>query len=290
MICNNCGAQLDPDTLYCPYCGVQVTGGSADQCPECAALVDSSCDTCPYCGAPLIHKSKKMKNKRRRIKRRNQNRRGPSLFPIILLLLIFIVAIIVFVRVKPWQRTEEAGVDQSDEAGKPENDIEEPVPEDIKAYYEENAAIIDRWSVSDSKTIKTEAEVIDDLQDRGFSDYPAESEYSIDGEYSDAQVISESGKDKHPIYKTYYVNTSGEIWTIMVLDDCTVAYPVTYNMEHGTDVQLIISESEKIVSYDSHANVYYRTIPNSSVLNIKVVNRIDAETLNSLTVEELNDL
>ena len=70
-----------------------------------------------------------------------------------------------------------------------------------------------------------------------------------------------------------------------------IANPVGYNMEsnaHGA--QLILSESEVITSYDSVTNSFYESIPNESELIVKTVNHIDAETLNSLTVEDIEAL
>ena len=46
---------------------------------------------------------------------------------------------------------------------------------------------------------------------------------------------------------------------------------------------VVISESATITSYDSTTNKFYEIIPDSSMLIVKTVSRIDAETLDNLT-------
>ena len=48
-------------------------------------------------------------------------------------------------------------------------------------------------------------------------------------------------------------------------------------------------ESEELISYDFTTNSFYRIIPKDNVLEVRVVDRVDAETLESLTVEDLAD-
>ena len=55
-------------------------------------------------------------------------------------------------------------------------------------------------------------------------------------------------------------------------------------------MQLVIAESEIITGYDSSNNMFYETIPDESELIAYVVDRIDAETLDSLTVEVISGL
>lgn len=69
-----------------------------------------------------------------------------------------------------------------------------------------------------------------------------------------------------------------------------MANPVTYNTESGRDVQLLISETETVTSYDSAKNKFYVIIPGESEAIVKTVGRIDAETLDKLTVEVIDEL
>lgn len=159
---------------------------------------------------------------------------------------------------------------------------------DAEAYYEENAKIVDVVDVNKSKDVQTEAESYEELVNRGFNQYAVSSSYSMDGDYSDAADISESSAEKHPIYETYYFTKSGDLWTIFVINGVTMANPVSYNLQSGLNVQVIVSESDTIMSYDSTTNKFFETIPDASALIVVTVERIDAETLETLTIEEID--
>ena len=68
------------------------------------------------------------------------------------------------------------------------------------------------------------------------------------------------------------------------------ANPVSYNMNSERTAQLLISESEQLTSYESNTNKYYVTIPNEDAAIVRVVEKIDADSLNKLTVEEIDKL
>lgn len=163
-------------------------------------------------------------------------------------------------------------------------------PRDADAYYESNSAIISKVNAQESETVHTEAETYENISDRGFTQYTITSEYSIDGEYYPAADISDEASTKHPIYETYYVTAAGDIWTIFEINGVIMANPVSYNMQSDLGVQVIISESDTVISYDGATNQFYTTIPNESALIVKTVGRIDAESLEKLTIEEIDGL
>jgi len=161
---------------------------------------------------------------------------------------------------------------------------------DADEFYEQNSHIISTVDVNNSDVVQTETELCENLAVRGFEDYPVTTEYSMNGEYFDATTISEASSEKHPIYQTYYVTANGEVWTIFIINGSVMANPVSYNMQSGLGVQVIISESETVTSYDCTTNKFYETIPDKSELFVKVVEEINAETLESLTFEVIDDL
>lgn len=163
-------------------------------------------------------------------------------------------------------------------------------PRDADAYYENNSKVVSVIDIQDSSAVHTEAETYDNLSDRGFSEYSITSEYSMDGTYYPAIDISDSSSTKHPMYQTYYVTASGDIWTVFEINGVVMANPVSYNLQSDLDVQVIISETDTVTSYDSATNKYYVTIPNELALIVKTVNRIDAETLENLTIEGIDGL
>ena len=224
-------------------------------------------------------------------------------------------AAVVLLVTKPWQRTggaqEAAPAAETSEAENApageedpgtvddgsgprfrseEEEEDEALRVDPDEYFEQNAAVVEKWNAAESETAKDEASACRDLEDRGFSQDSVKAEYSISGEYAGTQEASPDSPEKHPIYQTNYVNSSGELWTLIVVDDAVIAYPVSYNIQSGAGVQLVISESEEIVSYDSRENAFYRTVPDPSALIVKVVDRIDAAALDRLTVEEIGAL
>lgn len=175
-------------------------------------------------------------------------------------------------------------VDEPTKPIKPEN------PSEADEYYWNNSEVIKVIDVKESKDLLTEKQVIDILEERGFIDYPITYEYSIDGEYDDTTEVSENSTDKHPMYMTYYMSEVGEVWTIFVINGTIIANPASFNLESNLEAQLLISESEELTSYDSETNKFYVTIPKESVAIVKIVEKIDAKTLEKLTIEEISKL
>lgn len=155
----------------------------------------------------------------------------------------------------------------------------------VKEYFEENSVIKSVASADKSSKPVSEIDAIAELRDRGFKDYPVTTNYSIKGEYTSSQSISDTSAKKHPVYETYYVTSKDEVWIITMIDGTVMATPSSYNVEHNEKVAIVVSESNEIVSYDGNTNSFYRTIPNSSVLDVRVVGKIDAGTLETMDLE-----
>ena len=96
--------------------------------------------------------------------------------------------------------------------------------------------------------------------------------------------VQDGSAKKLPMYLNYYVTEKGDVWTIYVINGSVFAYPASYNLE--SDREMLVSESAEIVSYDNVTNQFYVTAPDNSII-IKVVDRIDAETLEKLTMEDI---
>lgn len=160
---------------------------------------------------------------------------------------------------------------------------------DAEAFYQENSDVKNVIEVEKSSTTQTEKQIIEEIDDRGFENIDIYTDYGIDGEYLNGVKIDGSN-DKHPSYQMTYISANDELWTIIVQNGCIMANPVSFNAESELGVQLIIAESEVISCYDSQTNMFYETIPNETELVVKVVDRIDAETLDRLTVEVIKEL
>jgi len=159
---------------------------------------------------------------------------------------------------------------------------------DADEYFNENSEVISEMDASSAG--RTEAEAYQNLTERGFITMPITSEYTMDGVYSEAVEVSGTGTDKHPIYSTLYVTEDGFIWNVYEVNGAVIANPVSYNMEYEPDVQVMFSETETITSYDGTLNKFYVTKPKETALKVIVVEKIDAETLNTLTAREIDEL
>ena len=160
---------------------------------------------------------------------------------------------------------------------------------DADAYYEENSYVLEVIDAKDSEDVPTEKNAVTLLTERGFDQYPIEAEFNMDGDYYDAMEISDGSEDRHPIYYTYYVNSSEELWMIYVINGSVMATPVSFNLQSSLGVEMTFSESEEITSYDCETNKFYVTIPNETALIVKVVDRIDADTLEWFTIWEIEN-
>lgn len=218
-------------------------------------------------------------------KRKQKN----MLLPFIVLCAAILALVAIGLRIRGNGKGEEVAVSGEELEKQVYEDIENSYV-DAKEYYASSGELQDTIPVEESVAVQSESEVTETLRERGFTDIPITTEYTSDGAMIEAKEVGESG-EMHPYYQTYYVSDTGEVWTIQVMSGSVIANPVRYNMEsnpHG--VQLILSESEVITCYDSVTNSFYETIPKESELIVKVVDHIDAATLNSLTVEGIEAL
>lgn len=136
--------------------------------------------------------------------------------------------------------------------------------------------------------ILTEKEAKDLLTARNFTD-TATYDYSESGEYIGDTDISDSD-DKHPMYNLSYISSNDELWTIMIVNDSLVAYPVSYNIESDRNVETIIAESDTITTYYSDTNTFVTSQPTNDALHVVVVDNIDANTIDQLTIDVLKDM
>lgn len=166
----------------------------------------------------------------------------------------------------------------------------ESVAESKEEYYRENSTVVEVIEASKSEETPAEDEVIVMLRERGFTRFPVTYEYAEGGKYEGTtEITGDSGKT-HPIYQTFFEAENGDIWTIFVINGEVMANPASYNLRSPHPVQLLFSESEELTSYDNQTDQYYVTIPRDSAVIVKTVDRIDAQTINSITDEEMDNL
>ncbi|MCR5721607.1 MAG: hypothetical protein K6G72_04620 [Lachnospiraceae bacterium] len=158
------------------------------------------------------------------------------------------------------------------------------------SYYRKNSKVIKLINAGKSTTIPAERDIAKLLEDRGFSGEPITYEFALGGKYLGEQKVDSKSKYRRPIYKTEYYSACGDYWVIYVINGEVFANPVSYNFVSGKSVQLLISETDTLTSYDYLSNTYYITVPKESAAILKTIDRIDASSLDELTVEGIDGL
>lgn len=160
------------------------------------------------------------------------------------------------------------------------NDGNSDIPTiDANDYFDNNSTIVSIVKVEDSDQIRSEAAVYKDFSARGFSKHSITTEYSLTGEYYEAFVISETSTAKHPMYQTYYVTENGDYWSIFEINGAVMASPLSYNLGLGENIQIVVSETDTVTSYDSVTNQFFITEPKDTVMVVIKVNKIDSTAL-----------
>ena len=164
---------------------------------------------------------------------------------------------------------------------KPEN------PSEADEYFWENATVYRVINAKDSEDVKTEKNALSYFTDRGFNQNDVEFEYDIDGTYGDTKTASDGSEDKHPMYRTVYRAENGDVWVLYLVNGNIIANPLSFNNQTNLPGALYLTETGMLTSYDNGSNKFYEIVPLESVATVKKVQTINAELLNSLTVEEL---
>ena len=261
------------------------------KCTNCGREIDTSWKYCRYCGNAIISAGEleKIDRNNKKTNRKNPKKHKKPWIPItIIICLLLCVALVLFFkeRIMPNLNQSQNG---SDETVETSADIDLPRL-DADTYFEERAEVISVVDAAKSASVLTEKQVTEDLTNRGFDTFPITSDYSMDGDFYSDTEINSSSSEKHPLFTTYYVSSAGEYWTIYEVNGSIIAYPVSYNLQSQRGVQLVVSESEVITSYDSESNQFYETIPNQNSLIVITVDRIDVESLDKLTIDVIDSM
>ena len=171
-------------------------------------------------------------------------------------------------------------------------------------YYRDNSKLIDMISLEDSNATLTEMQAMFDLAVRGFAPqfdddgnrigYPVSYHYAPDGGYVEETEVSIISTDKHPMYQTFYVSGDTEEnrigWVIDIINGEVFARPVSFGLETTCDKEILLTEDKegKFTSYCD--GTFYITIPHKTAATTVIVDRINAETLDGITFDDLCDL
>ncbi len=163
-------------------------------------------------------------------------------------------------------------------------------PTETDEYFWENSIVVDVIDVAESEDVLTESEVSMVLEERGFLYYPITYKYTIDGDYTGKTEIQSDSNEKHPVYQTFYMSDSGDVWTIYVVNGSVIAYPVSINISSDLDAQILYADSNQLISYAEEGNKFYVTVPFEETIILKEIDIIDATELNKISSEvNVND-
>lgn len=310
--CGMCGTQLNPDNR-CPRCGWMLPSGPA---AGSRSLINRSADDpvmyrfCGMCGNPLGNDSRCARcgwsadslnapdssapgaeppNKKghsdipsqnkKPTKKKKTKKKSKILFVIIpaAVLVAALAAVVVL---------NALGIINLFK--KPNNSeiVYRPSPEE---YLKDIGKITDKESAK-KVDLLTEAEACREFSKRGFKDAPINTYYNTKGDDIGIYEISDDSKDTHPYYETYYRTDSGDLWTVILMGDVFYARPVTYSAENCWDVPHILSEKDSYWIYDGKENSFYTVKLDKRALELKVVDRISANTLDDLDAEKVDEL
>lgn len=249
------------------------------ECPNCGKKINKSWKFCRYCGTTINN------NTSRGNKKRNQKK------PLKWILIGTFALIAIAVICGLLQKSHLNKKDRDDLSSILENSADFDIPRiDAETYFEERAEVVSVIDAAKSESVLSEKQVTTVLEDRGFTAFPISSCYAMDGSFYSDTEINSSSNEKHPLFTTYYIGSTGEYWTIYEVNGSILAYPVSYNLQSLRGVQLVVSEAEVITSYDSESNQFYETIPNRNALVVITVDHIDAESLEELTADVLDSM
>lgn len=185
-------------------------------------------------------------------------------------------------------------------AEKPENtDINSSKKEESEAevsfsaydYYNESSEEIVSIENADSyEGTITASDAFTLAEEKGFDQSELTYAFDVNGKYLGETEAADGSDDKAPLYQTMYFTENNEVWTVYFIGDAVYACPISYLYSAKLDHEIIFSESDTLMSYDDSENKYYTTVPKESVVKLVVVDKINADTLEKYTAEELEKL
>lgn len=179
--------------------------------------------------------------------------------------------------------------------GKQENDydnlahnLEELKEIDVGEELRNESQVLETIDAATSVQVASEADIAKQFKDKGFVNSVIYTAYSMDGTYNGDEKIDEKSSECHPLYYATYISDDNYCWTVYSCNGEWSASPISYMYSGLTDSEIIVSEKNYIVSYDSYTNCFYKMIPSTSECVIKTVSVINSETLDELAEKEFS--
>lgn len=178
------------------------------------------------------------------------------------------------------------------ELRKTEKKIEKENPtyseEEITEDFKELSSKMEKYDAKDAKGNIDEGSALENFEERHFSNLQYSIDYDCDGEYI-GKTDMEKTKEMYPVYCASWISDNNEAWTLFIINGKIYAYPVSYTLSENSTAPLIISETDYLIGYDGPSNKFFKYLPKKEEVVLKKVKHIDAELLNKLTVEKLQE-
>lgn len=157
---------------------------------------------------------------------------------------------------------------------------------DAKTYYNKYSKIINEVSLDESTNMVSEEEAYNLFQSYGFTECIIVSEYTETGEYSGPNEIIPFSSNKHPVYRSDYIDEQGNVFEIYLIDGLLMTNPVSFNAKTGDNIMVAVSSSKTLKSYDSKTKTFYETMPKNSIIRVQEASDSYVGTLEELVFSE----
>lgn len=304
--CGKCGAKLNEETGKCPNCDkTEVVKNKED--------IQNTTNNLP--GEQKQHSKKKMKAEKKELKRQTKKDKKKQkraqlttkqkvkrffikLIAVALALVISIggcVCVLVYfdkmdIPIIKNVFNKVGITEQEKNNDNLAHNLEELEEIDIGEEIRKESQVLETIDVATSAQVASESDIKKQFEDKGFIDSVIYTAYSMDGTYNGDEIIDENSSECHPLYYATYISNDGYCWTVYSCNGEWSASPISYMYSGLTTSEIIISEKDYIMSYDSYSNCFYKIIPSSNECVIKSVSVINSETLDELAEKEFSAL
>ena len=297
--CKKCGSKLDEASGKCPNCDkvAYEQNTSSNNVPEQQKQLSKKELKAEKKKLKKQSKKDKKKQKRAQLTTKQKVKRFFVKFFVIILALIIAICSCIFALVyfdkidipiiknvfdKTGISEQENGYDNL------AHNLEELKEIDVGEELRNESQVLETINVATSVQVTSEADIVKQFKDKGFVNSVIYTAYSMDGTYSGDEKIDEESSECHPLYYATYISGDNYCWTVYSCNGEWSASPISYMYSGLTDSEIIVSEKNYIVSYDSYTNCFYKIIPSTSECIIKTVSVVNSETLDKLAEKEFS--
>lgn len=269
--CGNCGKPLGPDAR-CAVCGWTAPAAAVPGVPKAAA---------PVLDAVQQNNVSAKKNaaKKQSPKAVGISKKKKNILPVIIPIAVVLTGLIVVFALNFFGVIHLFGKNTAETLKRPS----------AEEYLSEVGDVSDK-EPADEDDLFTEAEACREFSKRGFKDVEIVAYYNTDGEHIGTLTISPDSREKHPYYEALYKTPSNVVWTVVLMGDSFYAEPLSFKAGDVWDTPHMVSEMEDYRVYDGEANAFFTVEPDDDALELKLVDRIDAVTLNGLDAKGVDEL